>query len=85
MKLKIANGQKMKLLEVQRKVSKKSGNEYEIVTLADIENFERYEFYRNDEFRFGDGVVIGAMVIPTFNMSKNGNYINLDLIDLQKA
>lgn len=75
---------KMKLLNVERKKSLKTGNDFELINLADVENFESYQFYKGDSVTIGQNVNSGDMVDVTFSLSKNGYNNNLNILFIEK-
>lgn len=75
---------KMKLLNVERKKSLKTGNDFELINLADVEKFESYQFYKGDSVTIGQNVNSGDMVDVTFSLSKNGYNNNLNILSIDK-
>jgi hypothetical protein len=75
---------KMKLLNVERKKSLKTGNDFELINLADVEKFESYQFYKGDNVTIAQNVNSGDMVDVTFSLSKNGYNNNLNILSIEK-
>jgi len=83
--MKLVNNEKkkMKLIDIKEKTSKKTGDSYTIITLADIENYVTYDFYQIPEYKAID-VMIGDLVIPTFVISRAGYNNVINLLKLEK-
>lgn len=77
----VKNEKAVKFFGIEHKSSKK-GNDFSLVTLADMENVEKFQFFKRDDLNV-NGLVNGCDVIPTFEVSLNGFNNQLNLIDLK--
>lgn len=71
-------------LGVKENISKKTGEKYQLIKLADPKEFEKFEFFRRDELFIDKEINVGDEIIPTFEISKNGFNTNVNLISMNK-
>lgn len=70
-------------LGIEKKVSKKTEQPYEIVQLADPVEYERFDFFRRDDLVVTEEIKPGNTVNCSFNISRNGYNTNIDLIAMK--
>jgi hypothetical protein len=80
--MKLTTEQTMKFLGIEKKTSLKTGNEFEIVKLADPLNYVSYDFFRTKDCYINPSLEVGEDVNASFVLSKNGFSNNLNLLSL---
>ena len=69
---------------VETRTSKKNNAAYQMVVLADMDNVEKFEFFKRDELVV-NGISFNDKVNATLAVSRRGFNTNVDLIGLEKA
>lgn len=75
---------KCKFLGERQFTSKKTGEVYSRIKIADVENYETYEFFKRDDITLPADLIVGDMVTCEFELRKNGFNVNTDLVKLEK-
>lgn len=75
---------KMKFIEVDNRTSNKNGNNYQMVILVDMENYDKFEFFKRDDLVI-NGISNGDLVDVILEISRRGFNTNVDLYRLNKS
>lgn len=80
----LANGENVVFKGIENKTSKKTGQPFQLVVLADMKNVEKFEFFKRDDLEI-DGVMNETKVTAIVDVTRNGYNTNVDLVSIKKS
>lgn len=69
---------------VETRTSRKNNVAFQMVVLADMDNVEKFEFFKRDNLVI-DGLSVGDKVKAVIELSRRGFNTNVDLVELNAA